>query len=74
MISFIRNHTTIVLTFTVLFLSVLFYKVSILNGFLRVLSEEMASNDQDDASKASNVYGFKVKDLDGNEVDMEKYR
>ncbi|KAK4337075.1 hypothetical protein RND71_043705 [Anisodus tanguticus] len=25
-------------------------------------------------AKASNVYGFKVKDMDGNEVDMEKYR
>ena len=76
MISFIRRRTAAVFAFVFLSLSILLYKVGdkvpIFGGFLQIVSDEMAS--PSDAAKAANVYGFKVKDLDGNEVDMEKYR
>lgn len=74
MISFIRRRTATVLAFVFVTLSTLLYQVPVLNSALRILSQEMADSGQDDASKASNVYGFKVKDIDGNEVDMNRYR
>lgn len=76
MISFVRRRTAAVFAFVFLSLSILLYKVGdkvpIFGGFLQIVKEEMAN--PTDAAQAENVYGFKVKDLDGNEVDMEKYR
>jgi len=74
MINIIRSRTVSVLAFVFATLAVLLYQVPILNRALKAVAEEMADSGQDDASKASNVYGFKVKDIDGNEVNMEKYR
>jgi len=73
MINFIRKRTVIVLAFVFAVLSALLYQIPLLNNAIKTIIEEMADSGQD-AAKATNVYGFKVKDLDGNVVDMEKYR
>ena len=74
MIKFSSRKTATVFAFLILSLSILIYKLPFLTGVLQIVTEEMSDGQEDAAAKAANVYGFKVKDLDGNEVDMEKYR